>query len=104
MRIRHLFASLLALSLLPALAATGGQSIDARQARQQQRIEAGIASGALTRAETARLGRKSDRLAAREARMRADGRLSRAERLRLQHGLDRQSKRIKRQKHDRQRS
>ena len=76
-------------------------SINHRQVHQDQRIAQGVRSGSLTRQEISRLARADHRIAATEARMRADnGGLSRTERMRLQKALDRQSKAIYVQKHD----
>lgn len=97
-----LIALFFAATVLPALADVATPRLDARQARQEQRIEAGVASGALTYKEATRLEHKADRIEAREARMEADGKLSRVERAKLHHAMDKQSARIYRQKHDRQ--
>jgi hypothetical protein len=88
--------------LLPAFAGVATPQLDARLARQEHRIEHGVASGALTSREAARLERKSEHIERMEARMEADGKLNRAERAKLHHVMDKQSARIYRQKHDRQ--
>lgn len=88
--------------LLPAFAGVATPQLDARQARQEHRIEHGVASGALTTQEAARLERKSDHIERMEVRMEADGKLNRTERAKLHHAMDKQSARIYRQKHDRQ--
>lgn len=76
--------------------------LDQRQYRQEQRIERGESSGALTSREAARLERGQDRVDTMEANAKADGVVTRSERARLEAASDRQSDRIYRQKHDRQ--
>jgi len=98
--------------MMGALPATGfGQSgtpsttrIDHRQEKQQQRIDQGVASGALTEKEAARLHKEQDRLQKAEDKALADGKVTRKERARLEHRQDRASKHIYRQKHDRRRA
>jgi hypothetical protein len=85
-----------------AQAGTDTPRFDARQARQADRIEQGVASGALTAREAARLQRGQDHLQNVENQVKADGVVTRHERARLEHAADVQSKRIYRQKHDRQ--
>ena len=78
-------------------------SINQRQVHQDFRVAQGVRSGALTGRELIKLERQDDRIAATEARMRADdGGLSRRERARLQVALNRQSQAIYSQKHDAQ--
>lgn len=76
--------------------------IDARQKRQEKRIEQGKASGELNRREAHRLERQQDRIEKAEARAKADGTVTRAERSRLHNLQDETSRNIRRQKHDRQ--
>ena len=78
------------------------QRFDNRQDRQEARIEKGIESGALTPAETRRLGREQARLTRAEARAEADGTVTRREAVVLEKRQDRASRHIARQKHDRQ--
>ncbi len=88
------------------LAQTGASStprIDQRQEWQQQRIDRGVASGALTEQEAARLQKEQDRLQNAEDKAIADGVVTRKERARIEHKQDRASRHIYRQKHDRQR-
>jgi|UniRef100_A0A7V6A5J3 hypothetical protein len=63
--------------------ATDPYTFDQRQEYQQQRIQQGIESGALTPGEARYLERQQGRIDAAEDRMRADGRLSPRERQRL---------------------
>lgn len=74
-----------------------------RQVNQQQRINQGVRSGELTRAEAARLQRQKADLHRQIARDRADGRgLAPAERARIDAQQDALNRRIARQKHDKQ--
>jgi len=75
-------------------------SINARQARQSDRIAAGVAGGSLTAPEAGRLVRQQRSIARMEHRFRADGYFGRAERAVIQTRLDRANRRIYRQKHD----
>lgn len=77
-----------------------GPSIDQREAYQQQRIERGIESGALTPGEARYLEREQGRIEAAEQRMRADGHLSPMERQRLRQMQDRASRDINRLEHN----
>ena len=81
---------------------TATPKIDQRQINQQQRIDQGVASGALTPRETAKLQRREAKIASDEAAAKADGKVTRAERRKLRHEQNRASAAIKRQKHDRQ--
>jgi uncharacterized membrane protein YebE (DUF533 family) len=88
---------------LPALAQTASTPrIDQRQANQQQRIDQGAQSGALTDREAARLEKGQAHVQNMEDKAAADGKVTMKERARIEHAQDRQSKRIYRQKHDRQ--
>lgn len=86
----------------PDPAATPG--IDKRQARQQQRIDQGKASGQLTEKEAARMQQRQDRIARREAKAKADGTVTAKERAGLQHQQNKASRKIRRNKHDAQRA
>jgi len=77
--------------------------IDQRQEWQQQRINRGVASGALTEQEAARLQKEQDRIQSAEDKAMADGVVTKKERARMEHKQDRASRHIYRQKHDRQR-
>jgi hypothetical protein len=76
--------------------------VDRRQDRQEQRIDRGVESGALTPRETRRLERGQRHVENLETRAQADGRITRREKARLEHAQGAQSKRIYRQKHDAQ--
>lgn len=104
MKIKTIVAALFAAALtLPALAqTTSTPRIDQRQANQQQRIEQGMQSGALTEREAARLEKGQEHVQKLEDKAVADGRVTAKERARIEHAQDVQSRRIARQKHDRQ--
>lgn len=88
---------------LPALAQTASTPrVDQRQANQQQRIDQGVQSGALTEREAARMEKGQERVQKIEDRAAADGKVTMKEKARIEHAQDVQSKRIYRQKHDRQ--
>ncbi|MES2191857.1 MAG: hypothetical protein V4454_17180 [Pseudomonadota bacterium] len=76
--------------------------IDARQARQEKRIDQGIASGALTSKETARLDARETKIESDKLAAKADGKVTGAERRKLRREEDRASRAIYRQKHDAQ--
>ena len=100
MRITTFIAAMLGVAAVAAAPAEA--RINQRQAHQQQRIARGVASGQLNTRETYRLERQEGRIAAYEARSRADGGgLSLRERARIEHMQDRESRRIYRQRHDR---
>jgi hypothetical protein len=73
-----------------------------RDANQQNRIEQGVRSGALTSRETAHLESGQGRDSAAQARAGSNGGVSAREQRRVQNAENRQSGRIYRQKHDRQ--
>lgn len=87
---------------LPALAGDDTPRADRRQANQERRIDEGVASGELTKAEAARLERGQDHVDNIEDRAKSDGVVTRRERARIHHAQDVQSRRIHRQKHDAQ--
>lgn len=76
--------------------------VDARQAKQEARIEQGQASGALTPRETRRLEREQKGITKAEANAKADGTMTAQERKRLHHLQNKASHDIKHQKHDAQ--
>jgi hypothetical protein len=77
---------------------------DAREVKQQQRIDQGVASGQLNANETRKLENGQARVDATEARAKADGKVTRKERAKLEVMQDKQSRKIYRQKHDAQKS
>lgn len=82
----------------------GQARVDFRQARQETRIEKGLATGRLTEKEYKRLQKRQDRIEKAEAKALADGKLSKKEARKLERLQDRASKRIYAQKHDKQRN
>ena len=80
-------ASFVVLGAAPAQAGPHTPGMDRRQARDMQRIERGIATGALTRPEAGYLLEQQASIRALEARMWANGVVSPRERLRLRHEL-----------------
>lgn len=91
-----------ALLLLAPLAMAGTPRVDARQERQDDRIDQGAASGELTHHEEARLEAQQDRIENKEDRAKADGVVTARERASLHRSENRASRNIRRQKHDRQ--
>ena len=75
--------------------------IDARQHRQEQRIQQGVARGELTRREARTLQQGQREIARAEARAKADGRLTRAEFRHLTALLDQADAQIRQLRHDR---
>ncbi len=71
-----------------------------RNINQQNRIEQGVQSGALTNKETANLERGQARIDRKEARAGADGHVSAREQARIQNAENNQSKKIYREKHN----
>ena len=78
------------------------RQIDARQARQMERIRAGRHDGSLTRHEFRYLMQEQRHIRAMERRFRADGVIDAREFRRLDHALDRASRDIRAEHHDRQ--
>lgn len=76
--------------------------VDKREAKQQRRIDQGVASGSLTQQEADRLNKGQDRVATAEDKAKADGTVTKKERARLAHMQNKQDRHIKHQKHDRQ--
>lgn len=85
-----------------AASAASTPRVDQRQARQEQRIEQGVASGQLNAREAARLEREQAAIGKAEDRAKSDGTVTKKERARLHHLQDHASRDIRRQKHDRQ--
>jgi hypothetical protein len=76
--------------------------VAAREANQQARIDAGVASGQLNAKETNRLDKQQARIASAESKAKADGTVTRAERRRLHTMQNKASANIHHQKHDAQ--
>ena len=100
---KFLLPILLAFGLSCAHTVDAHSGINERQWNQSARIDAGVARGALTPREAARLDARQAHLRRVESHYRADGRLGPHERADLQRRLNRNSAAIWRQAHDRQR-
>ena len=91
----------LAIASFGAFAAgTATPRVDQREANQQARIDAGVASGQLTAHETNRLDKQQARIASVEANDKADGTVTAKERQQLHRMQSRASNNIYVQKHD----
>lgn len=95
-------ALMIAAITLLAIAVPAEARINQRQDRQSVRIVNGVENGSLTEREAKGLAKQQARIAAYEARSRADGPgMTKAERVRIENMQDRASHNIHRQKHDR---
>ena len=74
--------------------------IDNREARQQQRIDQGIRSGALTPTEEAKLDAGQAKIERMEDKAKADGTVTKHERRRINREQNEQSRRIHDMKHN----
>jgi len=95
----------LAIASIGAFAQASTQAtprVDAREAKQQARIDAGVASGQLNARETNRLDKQQARIAGAEANAKADGTVNARERRHLTRMQNRASANIHKQKHDAQ--
>jgi tellurite resistance protein len=81
---------------------TTDPGIQKRMENQDQRIDQGVQSGALTPRETGRLEADQARIQQTEERMKSDGNLTGQERQKLNNMQDRSSRNIYNQKHDAQ--
>ena len=101
----HLFSTaalLLVAGLATAQAQTGTPVIRAREQNQKARINQGVATGALTSREAARMRGREAGLTAQRRAARADGVVTSQERQDLRRTENRDSRAIYRQKHDAQ--
>lgn len=87
-----------------AFAGTATPHIDKVQAKQEARIEQGVASGALTSKEAAHLDKQQDKIAEHEGMAKADGKVTKKERKSLHRQQRRASHAIHHQKHDAQKA
>jgi Tfp pilus assembly major pilin PilA len=74
--------------------------IDKREANQQKRIDAGVASGQITSTEAGKLQTRETRTATAEANAKADGKVTTKERARLNRKENQDSRAIRRAKHN----
>ena len=98
MYLKTLISALLIAISFSAVAAS--PRLDARQQRQELRIERGHANGQLTHREAARLERQQARIARAEWRAKSDGHFGAVERRHLQHRQNHASAAIHRERHD----
>lgn len=91
---KHLPLLLLGVFALPVFAQTAQQDVQ-RDINQQQRIESGLKSGALSTGEAARLEKEQSRVDRVESNALRDGKLSDAERARIDRMQDRASSDIR---------
>jgi predicted XRE-type DNA-binding protein len=75
-------------------------TVDQRQARQEQRIQRGVARGDITQREARQLWRQQREIERAEANARADGRINRREMQELVAMLDEADQRIRHQRRD----
>jgi hypothetical protein len=75
---------------------------DERQQNQRARINQGVVSGEVTKAEAARLRAEQRHIRRTERRAKADGDVTKRERANIQRKQNRASRDIRRQKHDAQ--
>ena len=73
---------------------------DARQKRQNKRINHGIKNDSLTARETARLNQQQQNISEFENKIKSDGKVTATERARLQHKENKASRNIYRKKHN----
>ena len=104
---RCLLATLVAgsLGLAPGFAAaqtTSTNRVDARQEKQETRIEKGKESGELNKKEAARLEKGQERVQRLEDKAMKDGKMTKAEAKKIENVQDVQSGRIATQKNDAQ--
>lgn len=107
MNIRHtLIATALVALAGGAFAQDSGAAatprVDKRQARQEQRIDQGVASGELNKRETKKLEAEQNRIDRVEDRAKSDGVVTKGERAHLTRMQNKASRDIHHQKHDRQ--
>lgn len=76
--------------------------VEHRQDHQAERIDRGVASGALTRREQTHMEARQERIDRLEGRVQADGKVTGREALRVERAQDKASRRIALNKHDRQ--
>ena len=95
-------AASMALVSVASMAQISTPRVDAREVKQDARIQQGVASGQLTPKETYRLEKQQAAINRVEAKAKADGTVTKAERQRLNHLQNRASKDIYRRKHDAQ--
>jgi hypothetical protein len=102
-RMITLFATAMAALMVVSVswaASTNDPRIQQRMQNQENRIDQGVQSGALTPRETGRLEAEQAKIKQDEARMKADGNLTARERAKLTREQDRASRDVYRLKHN----
>ena len=94
--------TLVSIAAMAQTASPATPRVDAREVKQDARIQQGVASGQLTPKETYRVEKEQAAINRVEAKAKADGTVTKAERQRLNHLQNRASKDTYRQKHDAQ--
>jgi hypothetical protein len=92
----------IALFSISSFAQTATPKVDAREVKQDARIQQGVASGELNAKETYRLEKQQANVNRAEANAKADGNVTKGERKHLNHMQNKASKNIHHQKHDAQ--
>jgi hypothetical protein len=92
----------IALVSISSFAQTSTPKVDAREVKQDARIQQGVASGQLNAKETYRLEKQQANINRAEANAKADGKVTQGERKHLNHMQNKASKNIHHQKHDAQ--
>lgn len=101
MKLKPLLASVLMSAFaVSAFAQTNTPKIDQRQENQQQRIDNGVKSGALTAKETNNLDKREAKIEADKTAAKADGKVTAAERRKLKREENKASKAIYKKKHN----
>ncbi len=102
---RHLVLAAGLAAAVPAIAQTPSDArlaaTQSRDARQEQRIAAGVANGSINSREAARLDAQQGRIDNAEARLASDGRYSRRDFARINARQNRASAEIARARHNR---
>jgi len=86
----------------PAASGAKMPRVERREAKQEARIDQGVASGQLNARETQRLEREQKHIATAETKAEADGKVTNKERAHLSHMQNKASRDIRREKHDAQ--
>jgi hypothetical protein len=94
--------ALVSISSFAQNAAPATPKVDAREVKQDARIQQGVASGQLNAKETYRLEKQQANINRVEANAKADGKVTQGERKHLKHMQNKASKNIHHQKHDAQ--
>ncbi len=86
--------------LTPVFAGTKSAGVDKRQRHQEQRIQHGLKSGALTRDEARKLRAEQRAIRQKERAMKSDGTFTKEERKEIRQDLKEANRNIRDEKHD----